>query len=167
MKHPRILPALLVALALGVGFAVWAQDAPAPAQNQDMNAVSQSISGTVVSSTGNTLVIKTDAGDQMTFNLDAMSERPASLTAGSRVGIQYHTLEGGKYHAASVKLEPASGAAPPSEMTSDETSAADRTATEPRALPGTASPLPLYGLGGLLSFGTALGLRFRSRRRRA
>ena len=104
------------------------------------------ISGTVVSSSSNLLVIRTETGSEMTFALDSDSSFPASLAVGSRVDVRYHALDGGTYHAAEVR--PVGTIAEPVPRTANN---------EP--LPRTASPILLVGLLGLGSMSAAAGLR--------
>src|SRR5436309_10847421 len=67
------------------------------AQSEDRYAT-----GTVVSSSSSSLVIRTEAGDQMTFNLNSQTVLPSQLQAGAKVDVRYHD-EGGMYHAAEVQ----------------------------------------------------------------
>jgi hypothetical protein len=99
------------------------------------------VSGTVVSSSTNLLVIRTETGNEMTFALDSESSFPANLAVGSRVDVRYHALSGGAYHAAEVR--PVGTTAEPVH----------------KPLPRTASPLMLVGLLGLGSMSAAAGLR--------
>src|SRR5262245_39692924 len=63
----------------------------------------QYLTGTVVSTSSTTLVVKTDAGDQMTFDIDSQSALPAQLQAGTKVDVGYKSDSGGKYHAMEVR----------------------------------------------------------------
>jgi len=133
-------------------------------------------SGTVVSSSGSQLVIKTESGNRMTFVVDSASSLPVGVAAGDRVTVEYHTLAGGKYHAARVST--VSVDMPPS-TDSDRYDTGTTTGTgtvnpDPSrtyndndrvddTLPRTASPLPLIALIGALSAGAAVGLRLFAR----
>jgi len=162
MKASKLLLLSVAALALAV--AVFAQ-------------TSLTVTGTVVSSSPTQVVIKTDDGRQMTFNVDAQSTVPAGLAAGKPVTVSYHDMGGGTLHAATVTVSsagtPSTTTNPPA-TTNDTYANTTRTtapaAQEPmesagaktrttRRMPSTASPLPLIGLAGLLSLTAGLGLR--------
>src|SRR5437879_2395041 len=64
------------------------------------------ITGAVVTSSGTSLTIRTDAGTQMTFKVDRTTTHPEGLAGGNRVSVEYRTLEGGKYQATLVATEP-------------------------------------------------------------
>lgn len=144
---------------------------------------SQTLSGTVVSSSSTQLVIDTATG-QRTFDVDASSNLPAGLAVGSRVDVDYHELAGGRMHAATVRMSSAAPTTPTAETTSPTTptttdmprTTAPATGTGMAAtddddddapqratgsLPRTASPLPLLGLAGLAALAGGLALRRR------
>jgi hypothetical protein len=85
----RSLVCVLSILALAVALPLLAQ-------------TERSVSGRVVSSSSNQLVIQTEDGRQMTFNVDAQSTGATGLTEGSRVTVRYHEMSGGTFHAANV-----------------------------------------------------------------
>jgi hypothetical protein len=85
----RSLVCVLSILALAVALPLLAQ-------------TERSVSGRVVSSSSNQLVIQTDDGRQMTFNVDSQSTGATGLTEGSRVTVRYHEMSGGTFHAANV-----------------------------------------------------------------
>ena len=111
------------------------------------------VSGTVVSSTDTTLVIRTDSGEEMTFTVDSATMRPASMAAGARIDVKYHLLSGGANHAAEVRMTDSTNPAPTA--TSAKTS---------EQLPQTATPIVPIGLTGLMTLGGALGLLYLARR---
>jgi hypothetical protein len=155
MKWSKLL--LTCTFMLAITGAVAAQMAdtttPAPAALASSNS-EISVSGTVVSSTGTELVIDTDAGQRMTFALDAKTTPATTFTAGERVTVDYHTLSGGTvYHAATIALMPQAEVEPPA----DEVDQVDEPESE--TLPNTASSLPLVGLLGLLALGGAVAVR--------
>ena len=119
------------------------------------------VSGKVISSTPSTLVIETDAGEQMTFLVDSGSDIPATMTPGDRVNIAYSTNDVGKYHATTVTMTSARSTDRSVTYTeSDRNADRSRTAmNDDDHLPRTASPLPLIALIGALSVGAGLGLR--------
>lgn len=138
------------------------------------------VEGTVVSSTGGSLVIDTSTG-QRTFMVDAQSSLPANLAVGSRVKVEYHTLANDKFHAFKVTtleaaptttettttrpIEPAptTTRTEPMPQTTTTTTTDDDDDERTRRLPATASPLPLLALmGGLALAGGALVRRLRS-----
>jgi hypothetical protein len=118
----------------------------------------QSISGTVVSSTSDSLVIRTDDGTERTFKVDANSKLPSSLANGSRVTVNFHRMEGGVDHAGSVTMATADTTPAPADpgMRTDAPSTAGE-------LPATAGPVPHMILIGLSALAAGLGLRRYSR----
>ena len=125
---------------------------PAIAQN------TQPVTGTVVSSTTDSLVIRTDDGTERTFKVDGQSTLPSSLANGSRVTVNFHRMEGGVDHAASVTMATADTTPAPADrgMRTD----APTTSGE---LPATAGPVPQLILLGLSALAAGLGLRRYSR----
>ncbi|PYQ16965.1 MAG: hypothetical protein DMF80_03000 [Acidobacteria bacterium] len=151
-----------------------------------MAQTDKTVSGKVVSSTSDQLVIQTDEGRQMTFKVDTQSTVPSALQAGNRVSVNYHELAGGNYHAASVSTtDMGTGATNPNPAyanpnanpnanpayPSANTGTTPSTAQEPmreetgtkarrgtRRMPATASPLPLMGLAGLFALSAGLGV---------
>lgn len=59
------------------------------------------VEGTVVSTSGGSLVVDTGSG-QRTFMVDAQSSLPTNLATGARVKVEYHTLANDKLHAFKV-----------------------------------------------------------------
>jgi hypothetical protein len=118
----------------------------------------KTVSGKVISSSSVSLVIETDAGTRQTFAVDSASNVPANLSAGSRVTVNYHTVEGG-FHAATVTADTAApdrmSSADPNRMAS-----ADPVEAGDRPMPATASDGPLLLVGGLVALG--MGLAFHS-----
>jgi len=170
----RVLCVLSIALlALAGGLA---------AQGTDPAATTQTLTGTVVSSSSSSLVIDTDTGTRQTFMVDAQSTLPTGLAPGTRISVDYHTLSGGQFHAArattlgaaaptqpTTEARPMDTTAPPDTTTSSSmpstdasTGAAPATTTKTtrtRKMPATASPLPLVALIGLASLAGAATLR--------
>src|SRR5262249_8089445 len=127
------------------------------------------------------LVVQADDGTQMTFNIDAQSTVPSSLTAGSRVTVTYHDMGGGTLHAARVDTsgtgtsptynepaptsptynQPAPSTTYPSTSAWQEPMehATTRRGSTAHRMPATASPLPLVGMLGLMSLTAGLGVR--------
>jgi LPXTG-motif cell wall-anchored protein len=150
----RILGAML---SLGV----LALASPAAAQTTD------TVSGVVVSSSADSLVIRLDDGSQRTFVTDTTSTLPSGrLAEDSRVTVRFGPMDGGRSRAVNVVL--AAGA--PTQRPADrpitqepmrEDSTTDRSARE---LPDTASGMPLQLLAGLAALAGALLLRRVSRR---
>jgi hypothetical protein len=175
----RIRRILMKRAALCVLSLVLAWALPVAAQSE------RSVSGKIVSSSASQLVIQTDDGRQMTFDVDTQSTVPSGLQAGGQVTVRYHELAGGRFHAANVtstaatpERETTTAATPPDPATTtaqppvtETRPDMDRPAAAPdidaegrRELPATASPLPLFGLSGLLALGAGLGLRALRRR---
>ena len=157
---------LVVVLGCGLGM-VMAQDNPAGAAAPSGAApmpTESTISGTLVSSSTTSIVIKTDTGVESTYVVDGTTALPAEMKPGDRVNLEYHLLDGGAYHASRVTLgtEPAA----PSEASAEATapgggsdSGGSASGGSSSGLPQTASPLPLYGVIAVLAIGAALGLR--------
>jgi len=131
------------------------------------------ISGTLVSSSTESVVVRTDAGVKSTFTVDDGTALPANMTPGDRVTVEYHMLDGGVYLASRLALEEGSGT-PSRSGASGSDSALPASAETPEAaggtgsptssesggeLPRTASPLPLIAGIGVLAILAALGLR--------
>lgn len=126
----------VVVLALGSSLAA---DEMNPQTPPNPEPPTTTISGTVVSSSGHTLVIDTDAGNRMTFDVASTSLLPARMAPGARVQVEYHPGESGVNQVAKVTtLE---------------------TGMHRHGLPRTASPLPFIGLIGLGCLGAAALLR--------
>jgi hypothetical protein len=121
----------------------------------------QNVTGVVVSSTNDSLVIRTDDGTERTFKVDAQSTLPSSLASGSRVTVNFHRMDGGVDHAARVTIATAGDTTPRT-----ETMPADPAGTATGELPATAGPVPHLVLFGLGALAAGLGLR-RSARRQA
>ena len=118
------------------------------------------IEGTVISSTPAALVVRTPSG-QRRFVVDTASTVPGDLTRGATVTVEYHTLPGNRFHAATVTmLSPAPTAAADQTTTTTGTEG-QRTASN---LPATGSEMPLVALIGLLSLVAAFGVRAMTRR---
>ena len=77
---------------------VWAQD---PAIRTAEEPVTLTASGSIVSSTQTSLVIKSDDGSRKTFVVDAESILPEKVTRGDRVTVTYET-KGTRMRAVSV-----------------------------------------------------------------
>lgn len=61
------------------------------------------VTGTVVSSSGSTLVIRSDAGQEMTLFVDTSSANATGLSAGQRVTVNYD-MDGGRNHVTKVDV---------------------------------------------------------------
>lgn len=109
----RRIAMFLCSVAL-VGFAVASvsaqTDTPAPDTNTMTDTTNSStIMGKVVSTSGRTIVVETDAGNRMTFETDT-SSLPTGTSVGSRVQIAYSPNEnGGVNHASKVTVMSTSG----------------------------------------------------------
>jgi hypothetical protein len=122
-----------------------------PAMSQT-DSPTQNVTGTVVSSTTDSLVIKLDDGTERTFKVDSASNLPASLASGQRVTVRFHAMSGGD-HAARVTL--AGGTNPPDSAMSPGT--ADTSSSG--RLPATAGPVPALLLAGFSALAAGLALR--------
>lgn len=140
---------LLGVAALLLAAAAWAQ---AP-----QSGAARTVTGSVVSSTADTLVIRTAEGTEQTFSVDAQSQVPAGLSSGTQVSVSYHVLEGGRYHAARVTRQGGGQNADAPSRTPD----AGMAPGDPGAssLPSTASAVPQLIVAGLGALAGALALR--------
>jgi hypothetical protein len=161
-----ILTCAFTSAIAGVAAAQTADKPKDPATTTALAAASTdiSVSGKVVSSTSTELVINTDAGRPMTFQLDPKTHPAASFTVGERVTVQYHSLSGGTvYQAASIALDPQAKVAAryddPAEPANTEPRDYEADTSTRSRLPATASVLPMIGLLGLLAVSGALVVR--------
>ena len=145
---------LLLAVSGSQGM-VPADDATTAPGPESGSVVMITETGTVVSSTATSLVIKTEGGQEKAFVVDAYSDIPATLDVGAMVTVESQALADGRYQVTKVTTG-ATGTVP-------DTGTTGTTATDPyntaQELPGTASPLLLVGLAGLAAIGGGLGLR--------
>ena len=90
----RTAVALLLALATATGLA--AQSTPAPADPVEGKQIqgSLNVTGTVISSDENRLIVKADNGQQMTFIVNEQTTDPKLFNVGDRVTASYVTLAG-------------------------------------------------------------------------
>ena len=180
MKH-RTLSILTLAAFAALAAGLQAQT-PAEPQATATAAAAQTGSGRVISSTPTAIVIEDAAGTRRTYVIDAESSVPSGLAAGTMVEIEFHPLDGGRFHAARVTTtaapEPLTQPAPTQAM--PRTSAPPPADTMPapapaptsgsmasdtsRPMPATASPLPLVGLIGLGSLAGGIAARVLRRR---
>jgi len=116
--------------------------------------------GTVVTSTATSLVIKTEGGQEKAFVVDAYSDIPATLSVGTSVTVESQAQADGRYTVTKVTTG-ATGTVPDTGTmgTGAPTTTPTDTSTTAQELPGTASPLLLMGLAGLVAIGGGLGLR--------
>lgn len=139
----------------------------------------QTVSGVVVSSTTDQLVIRTDTGREMTFEVDANTTLPTgTLMPGSTIRIDYRMNDLNGYDAVVVRTGAATGSqldqnrtttttTPRTDATTrtTTTTTTDRTTTtsalddDTDRLPATASPLPLIGLLSLGAIAVSYGVR--------
>jgi hypothetical protein len=148
MKYLMMCCALIAAAAVCVG--------PVAAQTNDMDN-GETMTGTVVSVSDNTLVITSDDGRRVSFNRDATSIFPTNLAAGQRVRVEYDEEAGGAFHVTDVTLLSTTGTG----RTNVDTDTGYR-----GDMPTTASPFPLLGLLGVVALGAGLSARGLSRRGR-
>lgn len=156
MKIRTVILAGACMLALA-GIAAAQSAASAPTQvpvattTLAADATDVTVSGNVVSSSTTALVIDSDAGQRMTFELDPEALPAASFRVGERVTVKYHSLSGGTvYRAANIVVEPKAQIEP---QGIDVASAGDP------PLPVTASGLPLLALLGLGALGGVVAVR--------
>ena len=183
---------LRLACILGILALAFSGTAIAQSQPVQQSGAEASLTGTVVSSTVSSLVIRDENGVEQTFDVDTSSTVPSGLMSGSRVTVRFHNMDGGRRHVASVMAtdagtslaptaptatapvatEPVAPTAPatdtmpppaaPATRVQEPIAPADGTAGE--RLPDTASEMPLLALAGLMTL--AAGLVLRELRRR-
>ena len=146
---------------------IWALPGAALAQSEAPPAAAgttQSYTGSVVSADTKTLVVRSDAGTEMTFQLDSYTYLPSRLMAGQKITVQYTTDVDRSNHATMVSVLPEMTPRP--EPGSEESSPA----TEPRPassqrpeMPATASPLWWFALIGLAAAASSLVARHQRR----
>ncbi len=121
------------------------------------------VTGTVISTSGDTLVVQTDSG-QRTFAVRDDTDSPETLETGTAVTVHYGSSPDGDPYATKIRvaeLEAEASAEPTSDsMTESSDSATDRRGSDASELPQTGSNLPLAGLAGLAALGLALGVGF-------
>ncbi len=88
-----LMPALLV-LSLA-SFGAFAATKSAPVSKKPAAMTTHRASGTIVSASESSVVIKTKKGEEMTFTLNDKTAKPADLKAGEMVQVQYMTENGG------------------------------------------------------------------------
>jgi LPXTG-motif cell wall-anchored protein len=142
----------------------FAQSGTAPATQNMM------VTGSVVSMSGNQVVVRTDAGENMTFERAASVMMPTDIAVGSRVTAHYDQNTAGNPRLTSVALatdqqgvnrtnDSMSGSgSTPGMGANDQRST---TGMNDNLLPQTASPMILIAFAGLASLGGALALRRR------
>ncbi len=81
-RRMKLLPCLTILLSLLAGSSAWAQVRTSPSSSDD-----RTVTGTVVSSTRNTVVVKDDGGRYWLFVFDRNTRKPATLTTGSDVRV--------------------------------------------------------------------------------
>ena len=139
------------------------------------------VTGTVVSASPTTLVIRTEAGETMSFKVGVGTSVPTGLLGGDRVEVAYSSSATEGYLASHVMAfsSPASGQSSTSTMSSSTspapaaTSSSESQATETSSraadssaqLPRTASPRTAIGLVGLATLAAGL-LTWQARRGR-
>lgn len=146
---------LLLAVSGARGMEPISDDATTETGPETGSVVLITETGTVVSSSGGALVIRTDAGEEKTFVVDAYSDVPATLTAGALVTVESQALADGRHQVTRVTTGGAGGVVPDTGTVPMPTG----TSTSAQELPGTASPLLLLGLAGIVAIGGGLGLR--------
>ncbi len=185
MYH-RTAAAILLALATA---SVAVAQTPAPAKPAEGTAVvndSLQVTGTVISSEANRLIVKADNGQQMVFIISDQTAEPRLFQAGDRVTASYVTLAGTGTVLSRAAVVPAvttttytapvtetkvtatvTKPAPGAVTTTTTTTLAPVAAmpyeadkeTSIAALPATASSLPLVALLGLVAAGGAVAIR--------
>jgi hypothetical protein len=155
-----IVFAVLCLLVGTMPYVATAQSEEPPAATPE----AQSVTGSIVSSDGQTLVVRSDAGTAMTFWIDANTEVPALLTAGQRITVEYTSDEEHRHHATLASLVPETASEPEANpVTLSPSALPPPTSTRPREMPATASPLWWLALVGLVAAGGSFALRLHRR----
>lgn len=105
---PREASALMAVLALSWGFTSRPLAQSTPPTGPGSQTTPSEVTGTLLSSTGAWLEIRSDDGGKRTFEVDQRSLVPAGMVAGTRVKVEYYALERGRYHAIKLTLAGAS-----------------------------------------------------------
>jgi hypothetical protein len=147
MRWTHWIPVLVGALITLTSF---------PALGQSNYPTSTSVTGTVVSTSGDEVVLRTPSGEQ-TFMLSSTVDR-TQLTTGNSVTVWYDAPVTAGDRGTITRITMASEPTTPR----TETGAATSTTTSDE-LPATAGFLPLLGLIGLLALGGGLLMRKGSR----
>jgi hypothetical protein len=182
----RATAAFLFTLAIASVAAAQESPAAKPTDSGIMDTSLQ-VTGAVIASEANRLVVKTDSGQEMVFIITDKQVDASMFRTGDRVTASYVTLAG----TGAVVTKVVSAPAPVTTTTTTyvapapETRVTDRTVTKPAPmttttteapmapmapksyeseptadlLPATASPLPLVALLGLLGAGGAATIR--------
>jgi LPXTG-motif cell wall-anchored protein len=95
MKRLTLSVAMAAALAT-------ASTAGAHAKTEFAKQLQPTITGSVASVNEHSVTVNTDGGENMLFEVDSRSMVPTELPAGTRVRIEFHLMESGKYHAARI-----------------------------------------------------------------
>lgn len=164
MKRSNLWMVGVLALTLATAPAAFAQEANL---STTTTVDDQTVSGTIVSTTGDQIVITTDAGQRMTFNRDVSFTMPSGLAVGNRVSVTYRGIDANDYTVNRIVMadNTVTGTTTTTDnTTSTTTSTYGTTNTYDTDLPGTASPMPLIGLLGAL--GLAAGTAIRALKRR-
>lgn len=168
MKKLAMLSSV-VALCVITATAAWAQTDTRNNMNQNSRTttdVNTTVTGKVVSTSGSTFVIETDAGNRMTFDTNEM-QLPSDASVGTRVQVAYVANPmGNGNRLTTVTVMPTRDTAiagsryPPTGNGNDTTNTenSDMYAAN-RNLPKTASLMPLLGLLGVISLATGLVIR--------
>lgn len=99
----------------GIASAVVFLMAVSGARAADSKAQAQApttVSGTVVSASASALVVRGGAGEEHSFVVDAKTTMPESLSAGTKVTVEFKPLADGRKQATRVTVMTASGTTP-------------------------------------------------------
>ena len=99
MKRQLLSIASAVVLLLAVSAARAGEPTTAPS----------TVSGTVVSASASSLVVRGSAGEEHAFVVDAKTTLPESLSAGTKVTVEFKPLADGRKQATRVTVMTASG----------------------------------------------------------
>jgi len=127
-----------------------------------------SMTGTITKLTSDDVAIQTDQGEQK-FDFKSDIQKPSGMAVGQKITIWYDASEkpGSELHALRIEM-PTAEVTPAPTSPPEQTPPPSQTSTPPQEtqtkqetpLPKTASPLPLFGVVGLLSLaGSALLLK--------
>ena len=157
MKRSNLCMIGVVALTLAAAPVVRAQDNVTTTTTTTTDMNDMTVTGTIVSTTGDQVVITTDSGQRMTFNRGVAFTMPSGLAVGNRVTVTY----GGTADNYTVNhIVVADNTAGTTSSSSYST-----TNTYDSTLPRTASPVPLAGLLGALTMGAGAAVRALKSRR--
>ena len=168
MKRSNLFMVGVVAMTLAIAPAVRAQDNLSTTTTTTTTPANLTVTGVVVSTAGDEIIITTDAGQRMVFMRDPIFTMPTGLAPGNRVTVTYggtadnytvnHIVMAD--NTVTTTTTTTTDNPPPATSTYSTT-----TTTVDSDLPSTAGPVPFLGLLGALTLGAGAAVRALRNRR--